>query len=151
MAYAVRRRFTHVTIVPDQERGYAGVCVFSPTGSWFQPETAGNWDMRTRLWVERDAMISYAGDAATKLITGRSDGQLAGYDRRNAANIAAYMTGSGEELEAYLRWLWIRTNGLLQRPGYEQAIRSVADALLERQTLSYRTSHRLVGAAILQY
>jgi hypothetical protein len=72
-----------------------------------------NSDGRTRARVEQRVMILYAGGIAEAKHKGHRRRLGDGADQQRAMNLASYIAGETEELEAYLRWLWLRTRNLI--------------------------------------
>ena len=100
-----------------------------------------------RDWLERRIMCAYAGEIASRLMTGHEDrdGPRADYAAvMNLSRVAA----PGDEETYYLAYLRERTKNLLSREDRRAALRALADALLERREISGRTARRIVQQAI---
>jgi hypothetical protein len=126
-----------------------GTCEGHEPPSWLQSD--GSVNARTRSWIERRIMGLLAGSVAEKRFTGRSNPDGARQDRRCAVNLAEYVCGNDEEIEAYLAWLKIRTANLLARPERWAMVEAVAQALLEREAISGRQAKATAQAARLAY
>jgi hypothetical protein len=104
--------------------------------------------MRDR--IEKAAFSSLAGPAAEcrfrdvapdepSIVVGSED------DRHTAIDYAERIAGFEERaLNAYLNWMGIVVDNMVENPVNWDAIQHVAAALLERQTLSYESVQRAV-------
>jgi Peptidase family M41 len=122
MAYLLRRPFTSVSVVEDDE-SYGRVHIGAP-GKWFRPDI--EIDSRTRSLIEDRIMISFAGPELERITLGHQE-WVAGceYDLHQAVNLASYMTGPEAETSAYCEWLLQRTIAAIGQPRF----RVLADAL----------------------
>jgi hypothetical protein len=115
LAYLLGRRFTEISVVPDEDNGNLGSVRHAPPGGdWLHPDIEPNG--RVRNWLEREIMICLAGaetEAAwLRRITDAPDdwedrvSTGASHDMENAMHFGFHMCdGSVPELEAYLEWL----------------------------------------------
>ena len=101
---------------------------------WFQPD-ADSSD-RVRLHIEQDIIIGFAGQLAQAKFRGERPRYGMHGDNRQAVDMASYRGGSTKTTEAYLRYCWCASEDLVSMRWRE--IQAVADALLERQTISYK-------------
>lgn len=85
--------------------------------------------------VERMVVIVYAGGVAERQHKGRHNHRGAQLDYSTVINYIDKLSGSPEQTEAYLRWLYIRTVDLVTNVLWPE-IEVVAQALLEYRTLS---------------
>lgn len=109
------------------------------------PENPGP---RTRNWLERQIMCSFAGSAATGLLTGRYDRKWAGGDHSHILGYSRY-AAEGLEETAYLRWLWERTKNLLRKPGRLAAVRALAEELMRNRKIGAYKAGRIIRETIL--
>jgi hypothetical protein len=93
--------------------------------------------MRLAMLCLVQIMVLLAGDVATEIHRGRCDAADTAYDLRTAVDLADYLVSSNEECEALLNWLGQKTRTLLARPHTKRLTVAVAEALLERQRLSF--------------
>ena len=135
--------FDKVTIVSTDE--YLGG-VFAQDPSWFRPDL-NNADFRTRSFLERRVIGILAGPEAERRHTGRRGRVGAQGDYKNAVDLASYITGSFAETEAYLRWLTIRAEGFVAYGLSWHSITMLAEALLERETVSSRAVRLIIRRA----
>jgi Peptidase family M41 len=131
-------RVRKATIVPDAEvlghvshaNPYGGVRL-----------DVENSSRRARFRVERDILISLAGDAAErKFCNRRRFGAGSDYDR--AVDAASYLCSSAEATEAYVNWLAVTASDWAE--GHWPAIEKVAKALLQHKTLTGARVRELV-------
>ena len=120
-----------VSIKADPEDGSLGRC-HTPLPKWFNPDDI---DARTHEWVRKHVVISLAGRAAEKLLTGRNNNAGARGDLQYATKLALYVTGSNESAGAYLRWLTLEAGNLVNCEVQKVAIEAVARELLSRECL----------------
>jgi len=90
-----------------------------------------------------EILILFAGGAAETRFGGRRNFVGARKDRSSAINLAGLLYSDTAELEAYLRWLAIRADNLLKRPGTWEAVEAIAGGLLERRKLTGRQVRKL--------
>ena len=126
-SFLLRRAFRYVSIEP--EGGSLGQLHMKKLPESFNPDI--NSDMRTRSWIEREAMIDFAGDVAATH-AGYEQGAGTGGDMSNAVGMILHEVGSAEEAEAYANWLYIRAKGMITFGHNWGAVEMLAAALLER-------------------
>ena len=135
--------FKYVTIKPDKEAGSAGHVEPRPSPKSFHPDY--ETDTRTRLRVEALVRISYAGQVAEQLLTGRRSWNRGSQDdAHNAINVITYLGSQEDTLRAYCDLLLLQTRDKLRLPWNWDKVKAVASALLEKETLSYREVHRII-------
>ena len=57
-------------------------------------------------------------------------------DIQTALNLACYVAGRGEPLEAYFTWLWAQTEALFQNHFFWKCVEAVAEKLAIERKLS---------------
>ena len=134
--HAVACRFMGVkvksaTIVPKKDE-YQGCVQHESMFRGLRPdiELSG----RARLQIERNIIISLAGAAAQRRHNKKSwRSYHSSSDFRSAANLASHVCDSKANINAFLRWLEVRTDELIaaQWP----AVHRIAEVLLERKTV----------------
>jgi len=143
-AYLRHLRFTSISIVPSG--GTLGRCEFSEAGMTIE------FDVRTmaraRRRVETLIVVSLAGVIAENVLTGRNNWRGAHADLHDAARYASYVTGSEDEMGAYVRWLWEHTRMLLKAPPCWLAVRRVAAALLHDHRIGERRARAIIAEAL---
>src|SRR5258708_24275848 len=140
-ALVVGRRFRYVTIKPDLEDESLGHCQF--THRWprhLDPATASS--ERLERYVRKCVICALAGDTAETQFRARHNWVGGSDDWESAMKYAEAVTESTEERDAYVGWLWIRTQQLLARE--LPAITALAEALLERETIRYAMTSEIV-------
>jgi ATP-dependent Zn protease len=133
VSYEYGLRLTGVSIVPSED-GLGRTSHQALTN--FNPDV--DKSNRSRLRGERLIQRQMAGMAAEWISTGRRRRNWRGaqWDWDLAADLALYFTGSSEETDAYLKWLWIRTVNSLSRQLVWRKVEAVAIALLDRRELT---------------
>jgi len=140
-------RFRYVTIEPDDQAGSLGHCA-STLPRWFQPDVS---DDRQQGWAERDIVMTFAGEEAERLVTGRGNNVGTENDRRSVWTVAQFVTNSDEETTAFIKWLRIRARQHVNTPRFRVAVAAVADALLEHTRLTKDEVARTVVDALLSH
>jgi ATP-dependent Zn protease len=120
----------HATIVPEEKKNTLG-----HTRHWtirnFRPDR--ELTPRTCGLVADGVVVLLAGLSAERRVTGRRDYVGAYSHHEKAADLAMRVCTSVEEVNAYLKWLEIRTDNILMH--WWPSVEAVARALLERHTL----------------
>ncbi len=147
VAYVLRRRFTNLSIIEDDDS--LGHVSFAKHHPKFQPDVM-SFD-KARPQIEKRVMVSAAGDAAESLLTGRHNWLGARQDMENAHRMAGYLCGSPEEETAYVRWLWIRTQNLLRHHVHWRAVEVLAAALIEQKRIGQKEARVIIRDAIDAY
>lgn len=125
--------FEHVTIVPNEERRSLGHLIWK-VQSDFNPEISS--DRKTLRLLESMILCSLAGPAAEAIYAGRRNWRGAAGDLEAMVARAIDYTGSPEEANAFVNWLWIRANNTMKAQW--PTVEAVAEALLAKKTLSTR-------------
>ena len=94
--------------------------------------------------VERRIMVLLAGPIAERQLSGRYCHVGASHDYQVSFHLASVYCQSDASAEAFLKWLWVRTEELLELPFVRGRVDAVAMALLERGELSGREVRRIV-------
>jgi hypothetical protein len=143
-AYLRRLRFTSISIIPY--RGTLGHCEFSEAPVIIDLNAHSIGHARRRM--ETLIIVSLAGVVAECLLTGRHNWRGAHADLHDAARYASFVTGSDDELGAYVRWLWEHTKMLLGAPPCWLAIQQLAAVLIEDRRLGERRARAIIGEAL---
>lgn len=135
--------FHYVTIL--QGEGTHGHCKSKKPPRWFNPELNLD-DPRCAKWLDEEIIILYAGGAAERLFTGRYNhiGRARDYDV--ACELSLYRCGWTKVVEAHIRWLHLTAEYSVESPMWRPSISAVAQALLERETLSAQEVAEVIRA-----
>jgi len=153
MAWELRRSIRHVSTIPDEEKGSLGHMLKGILGDVGEVEMAARMGIsqitRIRLKLEREAMIALAGSAAVALLRNTRYSR-AGADRDwfQAEWLLSYLTGNGEELPAYVDWLFKRTKSLLAMGYLWQAVEELANELMVRKYIGGRRARGIIKEAV---
>jgi len=141
VAYIERIKIRKATIVPGKD--YLGVVTRQMIEKHVRDafEFAGITPAK-RARVESFIMLSLAGGIAERKHRGRANHIGSRADYETAAGLAMDATGSGEEATAYFRWLYIRTEQIID--AYWYLVEAVAEALLAKQTLTTADVEQIV-------
>ena len=140
MCYELHLPFKRVSIVPDAESAGRVHPHDPPPG--FRPDC--ETDLRTEQRIKHQVMALLAGSLAENLAARPGPQRWAEGDSDNALSFATYVTGSGEEASAYVRWLWERTKLYLSRPWVWAEVKALVAALLEHDDLSGPRARRVI-------
>jgi len=95
--------------------------------------------------IEIHIMVLFAGEIAAKHRKGQKRTQWYGSDAY-LFDMLLSLSGSEDEASAYGQWLYLRTHGLIRR--HWPSIIRVADALLEKQTLTGDEVHQCMTTSL---
>jgi len=70
-------------------------------------------------------------------------------DRHDAIDVMIHLA-EGKELEAWLRLLYIRTENMLANPDVWRAVQRLAEALVERKTISGKEATEIIRAGFFE-
>lgn len=146
-AYLVRRKFRYVTIRPFGE--YVGHMRHHQQGDGFL--VGGEERGWTRSSLERDVMVSLAGNVAVHLLTGTHDRIGAWADHHMAMDLAEHICSSRRQGEAFVRWLSIRIEDMLGSPANWHAVESLAEELMVRGKLGHAKALEVIRSAKRQF
>jgi len=141
--YSLRRRFERVSILRHQAKGTVGHVPFDP-GEQSDPPT--DRERRAEKRFEHELVIHLAGMAACSVLAGRRSWR--GDDLDRARQLAAARCSSGEEVEAYLKWLLIRTENELRMPVWWRMVETLAAELLKRKQLPYTAARWVMESTL---
>ena len=132
-AWCKELKFRYVTVKPDAGAGSLGhvLCGFP---KWFQPDVESS--DRIRLHAERHIIVNFAGQHAETRFRGKRPRYGMYRDNKQTVELASYLFDLEETMEAYLHYCFLASRDLVATNW--AAIKAVAAALLERQTLSRR-------------
>lgn len=100
---------------------------------------------RARARIEDQILTSLAGPAAQRKFKPRSVRHVHGRsDRELAIDLASYVAGSHRQLEAFLKWMWVRAEDLVET-NWSTTV-DLAATLLERRKLSGRQVQDWLGS-----
>lgn len=106
----------------------------------FDPDSV---NLRNRGIVESNIIMCLAGPIAEKHFTGRYNHVGARQDYRTSIDLACLTCGSDKECERFVEWLWVRSENLLKHPRNQQAVKALAEVLLQRKAVSGRLARRV--------
>lgn len=139
----VRFRRAAVTIIPDRDS--KGRVKHHSTLKRLRPDVDDS--DRIRLGIEKTAMIAIAGEAAQRRFRPMSRRTWhAAQDYHNVSELLSRVLHP-KELAPYLKFLQIRVNLMLDRPGAWQAVEAVAEALVRQRTLSADEAAQVIRCA----
>lgn len=141
---ALQIPYTGVHIVPDQQTGYFGMVEMEPVPFSFYPRKQRILDE-----LEKRIMVNLAGIVAEARYAGRMRWKYGSTDFHTAFGLAfvRHSEGSLDEVDAYLKYVWVRTHELLKKPVNWEAVRGLADALFESKRLTYDEAADVMDAA----
>jgi len=151
MAYLLRRRFRYVTIDQNEldeetkglvrlaklNRPWEDICLLSTEES--------------RAKIEREIKVTLGGEVAEVLFVGRHNWPGARDDIKNCINFCTSQSGSFEEAEAYLRWLWLGAQNNLKLSEHWAYVQAIAKALLEHRRISYHKARTIIAEVKSKY
>lgn len=92
---------------------------------------------RARPYIEKAILVGLAGEVAEHIYTGRHNWRGSSGDYDAALRLAMLLIHDLEdELPAYIKWLRLRARNILQVASHWHALKTLAEALLERKEMS---------------
>jgi hypothetical protein len=144
LALEFELKLKRATIKPDAAAGSLGGVHHHKIGAWFRPDLEVNARIEQRIFHE--IMSSLAGVVAEKTFTGkRANHGGAVSDYGSAADLAMYLAGNESETNALLKWLGMRVERIIKHR-WDHVVRPIAEALIERQTLSQAEIYAVLKA-----
>ena len=142
MAFLVRWKFKYLSIEPGEDS--LGHILLQGFGSSVDFEIDSFEKIRTKL--EPHIMIEYAGFITQLHLTKRRNFRGATNDFENISDVIR-LCGTQKEAEAYLHWLYIRTEKIITNPQNWNAIKSLAQELLKLKTIKYPLARKIIMKA----
>lgn len=145
----LRIGYRYVTIEPKEDAW--GRVVHRPFPKSFQPDIIDVGDNKLRLRIERLIMVSFAGQATELALKGGKATENIIYntqDGKNAIDVALFLTEEEKELNAFLKWLWMRTFNWIKNPLYWLAVEELVKELLIKHKLSAREVKGIINNTI---
>ena len=148
-SYLRNRRILKVSIIPDDDT--LGRCYYM---RWQWMKSEEGWlefanDDRHRRRRETYIVCAFGGPIAEKLLTGRANWLGAHQDIMDVDNLLAHgWYADDDEANAYSRWLWFQTRGLLSQPHNWAGIQALAVTLLDRKEIGGRTATGIIRDGI---
>jgi hypothetical protein len=129
MAHVQRRRIKSVSV--GKCAGSPRKITAHPLSNWFKSDASP-------AQAERQILILFAGQIAQNLFTGKRNSR--GGDFPQARMLASHIASEETELNAFLRWIWIRARNILREPSNWAAVKALAQALrTENEVRGLRT------------
>jgi len=145
MAFQLKCRFHHVTINPDENEGSLGHVL---NGKHARVEyNRVEPSSYNRLQVEKYILVSFAGNAAERLLTGRKILVGSGSDFDQASNYMSLLIQEEDESRAYLKWLRERAVNILSSSWNWFAVETLANELLKRKYIGDKEVHQIIRKA----
>jgi len=141
--YSLRRRFERVSILKSGPAERVGHVPFEPSD---EADPQSDRERRAEKRFEHQLVIQLAGLAAVGVLTGRRN--LRGEYLDRAKELARLRCSSGEEVDAYLKWLLIRTENQMRMPVWWRMIQSLADELLKHKQLPYTQARWIMESTL---
>ena len=141
MAYLERRAFRYVSIEPNEES--LGHIMYRKFGERFHPDY--DEEARIRPQLEKAILSSLAGHASECIYRGRNNWVGSATDRTHAFDLASYISGSFEETEAYVNWLWVRCRVKIKTHWFR--VTALADQLLKHHRIRYPKVKKIIKDA----
>ena len=146
LSLLMRHHIRRVSIVPNDDEGTLGHCSSNGAPKWFKPDVGMGF--RDEKWIESEVLILLAGTAAARHLTGRHNWRGSNRDIAAACDLASYLY-HGRALKLFLAFMIERTRTAVASPATWLQIEAVAEALLDRGTLSGREVRTVCQQAIM--
>jgi hypothetical protein len=143
--YHLHLRFTHVTIIPDDDSLGAihhGKDYYSKN---FDPESDNS--LKTMDRIEREVISSLAGQAAEAKYRNRNNWKGSVSDWSKGVDFASRSAGGGEVLQKYVEYCWARAKALFNPPWLWYAVEVLARELLKDKKIGSRKARQIIKGA----
>ena len=127
----------------NEAKGTVGHVPFEPAPEADPPTDR---ERRAEKRLEHELVIHLAGMAAAGVLTGRRTWR--GDDLDRARKLARARCTSGEEIDAYVRWLLIRTENEIRMPVWWRMVQALAAELLKHKQVSYTRARWLMESTL---
>ena len=140
----VDRGFKKVSIIPTKE--YEGICESTALRKYYPDDL----DRRTIQRTKKKIFILLSGAAAEDRFTGKKKGlgRVITGDANKAMGLGRYLCGD-KQLTAYLAYMWEVVNDNIDFSW--EAVKKVAEALLEHGELTSKEVKILLGPRMIRY
>lgn len=128
---ALRRAIRFVSIVPEAETLGRLKLTKAPATMRLDIDA----EHRTKAWIEREILITFAGPAAEAHFTGRRNHIGAAGDFKQAVDIASYHHGLGKVLTKYLDYMMARSEAFITAAQQWVQVERLVEFLLEERHL----------------
>ena len=145
VAIETGRRFKSVSIVSAGET--AGHVLLNAMPRWFQPY--GEIDDRHRLFIDREILIDFSGDAAWRRCMRCSNWIGSASDRHCSIDLASYLYG-GRVREKNLSFMRERAMDTVRRPRVWTQIEGLVEAHMEQRELSERSEPGSLPGVVME-
>lgn len=136
-------KFSYVSITPDGDNaGY--VKYHRSVWKNFDPETVARTDLKTIDRIENEIVSILAGPIAEKIFGGKYNWEGSEGDRASALKLASYLCGNEKVLNAYWKYMWIRTEESLKALHIWTAVQRLASELLLKKKIRYNEAKEIV-------
>ena len=151
MAIHQRVYFHYVTIEPEADS--LGHIFYGKWRRKFKPAASTPIDfifsamtLRQRDYVEKHIMVSLAGQTAGAILRGRNNWRGGTSDREHAIEYASAILArsSGKMLEAYLRYMFVKTEEALRIPLLWKQVEALAKELLRKKKIDHKTVRKIM-------
>ena len=141
--YLLGLRINHVTIIPEE--GMLGHCDGGKGRRTFHPDI--NLNLRQRDYLEREVISTLAGGTAERRFGGQPNLKGSESDLHAAVDLASYVHGGGELLDAYVNYLWACAAAMWQVEWQWLAVKVLAAELLARRRIGGRKAREVIRGA----
>lgn len=144
-AHFLRLPFDRVDIVPDKDGNSLGKVEYGPVEFPIYPKDQAVLDK-----LEKQIIMTFAGIVAEAMHTGRLNWRAGSEDFSRALDLALkrHAEGSLDEVEAYLKYLWVRTYEFTRHRYHWTAIEALARALTVDGELNHDEAVQVMEEAI---
>jgi hypothetical protein len=141
-SYVLHVKFNGVHIIPDLQANFLGRTCKEPES--IRPDWLDQCELESRV------IVSLAGMAAEARYTGKADWRFGADDFNFVFDVIAKLNHfADEDLPSYVEYLWVRAQNLLRRPGHWQSVQAVAEALLQKNELTYEEVRSIVKPLLI--
>ncbi len=134
VAHSLRLKFSQASILQSSESGAIGHVPFELDTSSLRDGPVSYGERRAEKRLEHRIVVLGAGVVAVGILTGRRAWR--GEEIDEAKRLAQQRCSSGEEIDAFLKWLLVRTENELRLAPWWRMVEALAAELIDRDRLS---------------
>lgn len=154
LSYKLRKEIEFVTIIPNKEEGYLG-CVqhLKTEKNLSYVNESGEFSVykKDRPKIEKNVMIYCAGHIAEIKYTKEVVEEINVTDFQYVLDFLVALSDSDKESEAYLNWLYTKTETIINKGENWYAVEALANELLVYKELDGKETVKIIRDAIRKF
>ena len=128
--------FRKATIKPDEKRDSLGHVALHRPPRWMYGPRTPREEERSHFRIQAEVVALYAGQLAEARLTGKHPEEGHWKDDQDAVTLAGRLFSDTEVRDAFLHFCYLQARAWVNNPILWVEIQALAEALLERETLT---------------